>query len=203
MEFISTVEELRELYGSPSKTSIVKETRHITPQYRAYIEASPFCGLATVGPEGLDCSPRGDMPGFVRVHDESTLMMPDRRGNNRVDSLVNIVRDPRIALMFLIPGHGNCLRVNGEAQIAVDDELRNSFGVSGKAPRSVIVIRTNAVYFQCARAILRSKIWDRESHVETSSLPSAGEILAEVSNNDVGGQRYDDEWMDRAQKTLW
>ncbi len=203
MEFINTVEELREIYGSPSKTSIVKETRHITPQYRAYIEASPFCGLATVGPEGLDCSPRGDMPGFVRVHDENTLMMPDRRGNNRVDSLVNIVRDPRIALMFLIPGHGNCLRVNGEAQIAVDDELSDSFGVNGKAPRSVIVIRTNAVYFQCARAILRSRIWDSASHVETAGLPSAGEILAEVSNNDVGGQVYDDEWMDRAQKTLW
>lgn len=203
MEFISTVEKLREIYGSPSKTSIVKETRHITPHYRAYIEASPFCGFATVGPEGLDCSPRGDMPGFVRVHDENTLMMPDRRGNNRVDSLVNIVRDPRVAMMFLIPGHGNCLRVNGEARIAVDDDLRDSFGVNGKAPRSVIVIRTNAVYFQCARAILRSRIWDRESHVETSSLPSPGEILAEVSNNDVGGQVYDDEWMGRAQKTLW
>ncbi|MEM7461208.1 MAG: pyridoxamine 5'-phosphate oxidase family protein [Pseudomonadota bacterium] len=203
MEFISTVEKLREIYGSPSKTSIVKETRHITPHYRAYIEASPVCGFATVGPEGLDCSPRGDMPGFVRVHDENTLMMPDRRGNNRVDSLVNIVRDPRVAMMFLIPGHGNCLRVNGEARIAVDDDLRDSFGVNGKAPRSVIVIRTNAVYFQCARAILRSRIWDSASHVEPSSLPSPGEILAEVSNNDVGGQVYDDEWMGRAQKTLW
>lgn len=203
MQFIATAEELREIYGSPAKSSIVKETGHITPHYRAYIEASPFCGLATVGPEGMDCSPRGDLPGFVRVHDENTLMMPDRRGNNRIDSLLNIVRDPRIALMFLIPGHGICLRVNGEAKIAVDDELRNSFSIDGKAPRSVIVIGTKAVYFQCARAILRSGIWDSKSHVDVSSLPSAGEMLADVSDYTVGGKGYDDEWQERATKTLW
>ncbi|MGI9402048.1 MAG: pyridoxamine 5'-phosphate oxidase family protein [Rhizobiaceae bacterium] len=203
MQFIKSTEELREIYGSPAKTSLVKETGHITPHYRAYIEASPFCGLATVGPEGMDCSPRGDLHGFVRVHDEHTLMMPDRRGNNRIDSLLNIVHDPRIALMFLIPGHGNCLRVNGEAGISADDELRNSFAMDGKAPRSVTVIRTKAVYFQCARAILRSKIWDSQSHVDPSTLPSAGEILAGISDNTVGGKDYDDEWLGRARKTLW
>lgn len=203
MQFVESAEELRAIYGLPAKSSVIKETGHITPQYRAYIEASPFCSLATAGPEGLDCSPRGDLPGFVRIRDEHTVMMPDRKGNNRIDSLLNIVRDPRVALMFLIPGHNICLRVNGEARIAANEELRNSFGVDGNAPRSVIVIRTKAVYFQCARAIMRSRIWEMERHVDAASLPSAGEMLASVSDKTLGGKSYDDEWRERAQKTLW
>ena len=140
MTILKTVEQLEALYGTPGETSLVKELDRIIPEYAAFIEASPFVALATGGPEGLDCSPRGDLPGFVRIADERTLMMPDRHGNNRVDSLRNIVRDGRVGLLFLVPGSGTTLRVNGRAELSVDDELRASFAVDGKAPRSVIVI---------------------------------------------------------------
>jgi len=203
MTVISSVEELEALYGKPGQTSLVKEVPEIIPQYRAFIEASPFCSLATCGPEGLDCSPRGDVPGFVRVHDNRTLMMPDRRGNNRVDSLKNIVRDPRVALCFLIPGSRTALRVNGEAHLSVDPEILESFAVTEKAPRSVIVIKTLAVYFQCGRAIVRSKLWDKEAQVDPDTLPTPGEVLAELSRGEVGGPDYDAKWDARASKTLW
>lgn len=203
MQFVETVEELAAIYGEPGEASLVKETVHVIPQYRAFIEAAPFCGLATVGPEGLDCSPRGDKPGFVRVHDERTLMMPDRRGNNRTDSLQNIIRDPRVALMFMIPGHGNCLRVNGEARITADKAVCESFAVEEKPPRSVTVIKTQAVYFQCARALVRSRLWEADAQIDPKSLPTAGEILAYLSQNRVGGERYDAEWQGRALETLW
>src|ERR1700704_5471264 len=120
MPIITTVEELEALYGQPLEASLIKEVDHVTPQYRALMDASPFAVLATSGPEGLDCSPRGDQPGFVRVVDPQTLMLPDRRGNNRTDSLRNIIRDPRMALLFLIPGSGSTLRVNGRAHVSVD-----------------------------------------------------------------------------------
>jgi PPOX class probable FMN-dependent enzyme len=139
MTIIATIGELEAIYGQPNEASTVKVADRITPQYRVLIDKSPFAALATCGPEGLDCSPRGDLPGFVRVHDETTLMMPDRRGNNRVDSLRNIVRDPRIALLFLIPGSGSTLRVNGRARVSADADLLASFKVDGKAPRTVIV----------------------------------------------------------------
>src|SRR5258708_49607 len=135
MAIIATVEQLEAIYGETNEASIVKVADRITPAYRVLIDTSPFAALATCGPEGLDCSPRGDLPGFVRIHDERTLMMPDRRGNNRVDSLRNIVRDPRIALLFLIPGSGTTLRINGRAQVSVDPDLLASFRVDGKAPR--------------------------------------------------------------------
>jgi PPOX class probable FMN-dependent enzyme len=203
MTTITTLEELQSLYGTPSEPAIVKEVDRITPHYRAFIDASPFAALATGGPEGLDCTPRGDVPGFVRVHDEKTLMLPDRRGNNRVDSLRNIIRDPRVALLFLIPGSGNTLRVNGRASIATDPALLASFAIDGKAPRSVIVIAVEAVYFQCARAIVRSELWNPDKFVDPKRLPSAGQILAALSENRVGGEDYDREWGPRAQKTLW
>jgi PPOX class probable FMN-dependent enzyme len=200
---IGTVEELEAIYGAPGEPSLVKETPFITEQYKAYIEASPFLTLATAGPEGLDCSPRGDIPGFVRVADERTLLMPDRLGNNRCDSLKNILRDPRVALCFLIPGSTNALRVNGTAQLSVDPELLESFAINGKPPRSVAVIRTEAVYFQCGRAIVRSMLWESEARVDPATLPTPGEILAEMSKNRVGGSDYDTEWKGRAEKTLW
>jgi PPOX class probable FMN-dependent enzyme len=203
MSTITTLDELQALYGIPAEASIVKEVPHITPHYRAFIDASPFAILATSGPEGLDCSPRGDLPGFVRVHDEQTLMFPDRRGNNRVDSLRNIVRDPRVALLFLIPGSGNTLRVNGRAHLRTDPELLASFAMEGKPPRCVVVIVVDAVYFQCARAILRSDLWNPAKHVDDNRLPSAGEILAVLSANRVGGEDYDRTWPERARQTLW
>jgi PPOX class probable FMN-dependent enzyme len=203
MSKITSVAELESLYGVPNEASTVKEVDWLTPHYRVYIEAAPFVALATSGPEGLDCSPRGDRPGFVRIHDDKTLMLPDRRGNNRIDSLRNIVRDPRVGLLFLIPGVGNTLRVNGRAHLSVDPNLLESFAVEDKAPRSVTVITVDTVYFQCARALVRSELWNSERHVNPRSLPSAGEILAALSENRVGGVTYDSEWPGRAAKTMW
>ena len=203
MPTITTEAELEALYGAPNEASTVKETDRVTPHYRAFIDASPFAVLATSGPEGLDCSPRGDVPGFVRVHDHKTLLLPDRRGNNRVDSLRNIVRDPRAALLFLIPGAGNTLRVNGRAQLTTDPELLDSFAVDGKAPRCVIVMAVDAVYFQCARALVRSDLWNPQKRAVPDSLPSPGEILAALSGNRVGGEEYDRTWAERAKRTLW
>ncbi len=202
-DILRTEAELEAIYGRPVEAATVKEVNWITPHYRAYIEASPYAALATSGPEGLDCSPRGDRPGFVRVHDEKTLMLPDRRGNNRIDSLRNIVRDPRVALLFMIPGVGNTLRVNGRARLSIAPDLLESFAVEEKAPRSVTVIEVNAVYFQCARALVRSELWNPERHVDPKSLPSAGQILAALSNERVGGETYDREWPGRAAATMW
>src|SRR6185312_603311 len=153
MTTIKTVEELEAIYGEPNEASTAKVADRVTPEYARLIAASPFALLATAGPEGLDCSPRGDTPVFVRIVDAHTLIMPDRRGNNLVDSLRNIVRDPRMALLFLIPGLGIKLRVNGAAHLSTDDALLQSFVMDGKAPRSVIVMRVHEVYFQCARAV--------------------------------------------------
>src|SRR5215467_3583109 len=167
---VTRIEQLEPLYGEPYGPSLVKETDRITGPYRAFIEAAPFFALATSGPEGMDCSPRGDAPGFVRVHDEKTLLVPDRRGNNRIDSLRNLLQDPRVALLFLIPGCGETLRVMGRATISTDPELCASFAMQGKAPRCVLVIAVDQVFFQCAKAIVRSKLWDPATKVERTSL---------------------------------
>jgi uncharacterized protein len=203
MSVIRSLEELEALYGRPSENSLIKEVHHVTPGYRQLIEASPFAVLATSGPEGLDCSPRGDQPGFVRVVDERTLMLPDRRGNNRTDSLRNIVRDPRVALLFLIPGSGTTLRVNGRAVLTTDAEILQSFAVEGSLPRSVVVISVEAVYFQCARAILRADLWNPARFVDATCVPTPGEILAEVSHNRVAADEYDRAWPERARLSLW
>ncbi len=203
MSIIATIEELEAIYGHPNDASTVKVAGRITPPYRILIEKSPFAALATVGPEGLDCSPRGDLPGFVRIHDEKTLVMPDRRGNNRIDSLRNIVRDPRVALLFLIPGSGNTLRVNGCAHLSRDADLLASFKVDGKAPRSVIILTVEEIYFQCARAIVRAELWNPEKRVDPKTLPTPGQILAAMSDNRVGGEDYDKEWPERARQTMW
>lgn len=203
MPVIKTMDELEALYGEPLKQSLVKVATVITKEYRALIEASPFAVLATCGPEGIDCSPRGDRPGFVRVHDDRTLMLPDRAGNNRIDSLRNIVRDPRTSLLFLIPGSGTTVRVNGKAHLTSDEALLDSFAVDGKSPRSVLVLEIDEVYFQCARAIVRSQLWDPEIQVDPKSLPTPGQILALQSDNTVGGDAYDKEWPERARKSLW
>jgi uncharacterized protein len=203
MSIIATTEQLEAIYGETGDASIVKVADRVTALYRVLIEKSPFAALATSGPEGLDCSPRGDLPGFVRIHDEKTLMMPDRRGNNRVDSLRNIVRDPRIALLFLIPGSGSTLRVNGSAQVSADPDLLTSFEMEGKAPRTVIVMTVDEIYFQCARAIVRSDLWNPDKRVDPRSLPTPGQILASMSQDKVGGDSYDREWPERARKTMW
>jgi PPOX class probable FMN-dependent enzyme len=203
MPVIATIEQLEAIYGQTNDASTVKVADRVTQSYRVMIEKSPFAALATVGPEGLDCSPRGDLSGFVRIHDEKTLMMPDRRGNNRIDSLRNIVRDPRLALLFLIPGSGNTLRVNGRAHVSADPELLASFKMEGKAPRTVIVMTVDEIYFQCARAIVRSDLWNPDRRVDPRSLPTPGQILAEMSSGRVGGEEYDRAWPERARQTMW
>jgi uncharacterized protein len=203
MTILHTLEDLEALYGAPAAPSLVKETDRIVPDYRPYIERSPFVILATSGPQGLDCSPRGDRPGFVRIGDDRTLLLPDRRGNNRIDSLRNVIGDPRVALLFLIPGAGVTLRVNGKAAISVDRDLLQSFAVDGKPPRSVLQIAVQAVYFQCARAVIRSELWDPAHHADPQSLPSAGQMLAGLSEAQVGGGDYDRVWQARAKETLW
>jgi PPOX class probable FMN-dependent enzyme len=204
MTRITSIAALEALYQpAPVAASTTKVAKAMTPEYRRLIEASPFAALATVGPEGVDCSPRGDRQGFVRIHDDTTLMMPDRRGNNRIDSLRNIVRDPRCAFLFLIPGSGTTMRVNGRAHLSVDPALLESFAVEDKAPRSVIVLEIDELYLQCARAIIRSELWNPDRHVDPASLPTPGQILASMTDNQVGGESYDQAWPERAKQTMW
>jgi hypothetical protein len=204
MSTITTVAELEAIYGEPAEAAVVKVADRVTPGYRRLIGASPFAALATVGPEGVDCSPRGDRAGFVRISEDGrVVMMPDRRGNNRIDSLRNIVRDPRVGLLFLIPGVGNTVRVNGRGRLEAGEEICGSFAVEGKAPRCVIVVEVEAVYFQCARAVVRAGLWDAARHVDPRSVPTPGEILGEMSGGRVGGEAYDREWPERARRTMW
>ncbi len=200
---IRTMEELEALYGTPQAPSMRKVTHHITADYARIIEAAPFCALATVGPEGLDCSPRGDAHGLVRIESPTTLLLPDRRGNNRIDSLRNIMRDPRVALMFLVPGSGNALRINGRAHLTADAGLLESFSVEGAKPRSVTVVTVEEVYFQCARAVIRAGLWDAASQSRAEGLPTPGRVLANLTAGEVGGETYDLEWPERAKASMW
>jgi uncharacterized protein len=200
---VTSIEALERLYGEPYGPSITKETDRITPQYRAFIEAAPFFALASSGPDGMDCSPRGDPPGFVRVHDEKTLLVPDRRGNNRIDTLRNLVHDPRVALLFLIPGCGETIRVNGRAAISADPALAQTFVMNGKAPSTVIIVAVDRIYYQCTKAIVRSRLWDPACHVDRKSLPSAGTILEALTNGKVGAEAHDRAAPERVKATLY
>lgn len=198
---IQTVEQLQALYGPVGEASTRKEIDFVHPHYRALIEASPFAVLATAGPGGLDVSPRGDPPGFVAVQDEKTLLVPERRGNNRIDSLRNILADPRVALLFLIPGNGETLRVNGKASITTEPRLLERFAMDGKLPHCVIVVKVDTVFFQCARAIQRAKLWQAPAAAVT--VPSAGAILQALTNSAIDGQKYDRELPERQRTTLY
>jgi PPOX class probable FMN-dependent enzyme len=203
MTIIRTVEELAAIYGEPVPTSIIKELDHISDDHRQFIEAAPFVIVATSGPEGLDCSPRGDPAGFVRVVDDKTLLIPDRRGNNRVDSLRNLVRDPRIALLFLIPGIGETLRANGRAVLSSDLELRESFAIGSKVPACVIVVTVESVYTQCPKALIRSKLWDPETQISRSALPSAGQILQNITCGEIEADAFDEAYVVRVKDTIY
>ena len=200
---IRTIEQLEALYAAPVPTSITKEIDHITELHRAYIEASPFVVVATSGPGGLDCSPRGDPPGFVHVLDERTLLLADRRGNNRLDTLRNLVGDPRIGLLFLVPGVGVTLRVNGTAEISTDQTLRDSLAVGDTLPTTVIVVSTTAVYTQCPKALIRSQLWDAARHRDPSELPSVGDIMQAITAGAFDGQAYDDGYPERIRQTIY
>ena len=200
---IQSVEQLEVLYGQPIPRAIVKEIDYISDHYRAFIDKAPFLVIASIGPEGLDCSPRGDPAGFVRVHDEKTVMLPDRRGNNRLDTLKNIVRDPRVSLLFLIPGVGETLRINGRAEISIDPELCASFEMDGKLPRSVVVITAERVYFQCQKALARSRLWSGDAQIARSELPTAGEILAHLDSEPFDAGEYDRNYPEHMKKTIY
>ena len=200
---ITTMAQLEALYGEKPPAAVIKEIDHINGSYRKLIEAAPFVAVATGGPEGLDCSPKGDARGFVRILDEKTLAIPDRPGNNRLDGFRNIVRDPRIALLFLIPGVGETLRVNGRAAISVDPELMQSFAVNGRLPRCVLIVHIETVYFQCSKAIVRSKLWDAETKIDRKSLPSTGTIVAELSQGKFDGEAYDRAMPERIKAQLY
>ncbi|MBB1250900.1 MULTISPECIES: pyridoxamine 5'-phosphate oxidase family protein [unclassified Rhizobium] len=202
MKTVQSVEELNTLYGQPGEASIIKVIDRLTPEYRRMIEASPFVALATVGPEGLDCSPRGDAGQVVFVEDERTVLMPDWRGNNRVDSLSNIVRDPRVGLMFLIPGSNTTMRLNGKASLVIDEAMTTRFTMDGKHPRSVIVITIEEVYTQCARAVIRADLWNAEKHLDPKSLPTVGQMMQTIKQG-FDGDAYDRDWPGRAANTMW
>lgn len=200
---ITSLDALEGIYGESPDGALKKEIDHISEHYRAFIEAAPFAVVATVGPEGLDCSPRGDPAGFVRVVDKHTVMIPDRRGNNRVDSLRNIVRDPRISLLFLIPGIGETIRINGTAEISTDPELCASFAMQGKNPLSVIVVTVGSIYYQCPKALVRSKLWAPESIVSRDQLPTTGTILDAITKGEIDGGEYDRAYPQRIKDTIY
>jgi PPOX class probable FMN-dependent enzyme len=194
---------LQALYGPANPVSLTKEVDYLHPHYQAFVRAAPFAVLATVSPEGVDASPRGETPGFVEIEDDRTLLLPDRRGNNRADSLLNILADPRVALLFLIPGVNETLRVNGRAVLSVDPALLQRFAMDGKPARSVLILRVETVYFQCARALLRSELWNPERHLPRSALPSTGTMVADFTREAVVAAEYDRDLDQRQRASLW
>ncbi len=200
---ITTIEDLEALYGQPMGAALTKEVDTITDQYRVFIEKAPFVVVATVGPEGLDCSPRGDPVGFVRVLDRKRVLIPDRRGNNRMDSMRNILRDPRISLLFLIPGVNETLRINGRARIIVDEALARTFTVNEKVPTTLLEVTADRVYYQCPKALIRSKLWSIDAQVPRSALPTGGQILQEITNNAVNAAEYDAAYPERIRQTIY
>lgn len=200
---VTSTAQLEELYGAPNPLAIDKEQDHLTQQYKAFVEASPFVIIATIGPEGLDCSPRGDPAGFVRIQDDKTVMLPDRRGNNRLDTLRNIVRDPRLSLLFLIPGAGETLRINGRGTISTEPELCAGFIMQGKAPTSVLLVQIDTVYFQCKKALVRSNLWNIDAASRPKNLPTAGEMVQAMSAEPFDGAAYDKDYPERMKKTIY
>ena len=200
---ITTTEQLAALFGPVGEASLRKEVPYLHPHYRALIQASPVVVLATSGPGGMDASPRGDAAGFVVVEDDTTLLLPERRGNNRIDSLHNIIADPRVALLFLIPGVGETLRVNGTAAISTDPTLLQRFVVQGQPPKCVLVVSVQTVFFQCARAIQRSALWGALPPARPAQVPSPGTILAALTASAIDATRYDSELPARQRATLY
>lgn len=203
MPYITTIDELESLFGEVGEASLRKEVPVLHPSYRAWIERSPFAVLATVGPDGLDTSPRGDPAPLVAIPDERTILLPERRGNNRIDSLRNILHDPRVSLIFFVPGVRETVRVNGTARVAVDPDLLARFAIHGQLPKCVLEIRVDTVFFQCARALVRSALWSREQLAATPEVPSAGQLLGALTQGAIDGEAYDRDLPARQSKTLY
>lgn len=203
---ITSLDSLLDRFGSPSPASIYKELDHVDENYRALIDASPFFAMATLGDNGLDCSPRGDPKGFVRVLDEKTLILPERRGNNRVDSLRNLLVDPRISLLFLIPGVGETLRVAGRARLSADPALLDTMAMHGKPPTVAIIVTVERAFFQCSRAVVRADLWNPASQIARDTLPSTGTLIATTAarrEEDFDGVTYDQNLDERVRTTLY
>ncbi|MEM9580612.1 MAG: pyridoxamine 5'-phosphate oxidase family protein [Pseudomonadota bacterium] len=200
MKTIAKLEDLQKIYGDPVPASLTKVARRMTPLYRQWIDAARFVVVSTVGPEGADGSPRGDAGPVVRIIDDHTLHLPDWRGNNRIDTLRNILRDGRISLMFMVPGCANVVRVNGTAVLTADADICETFEQNGKHPRSVIVITIGEMYFQCAKAIMRSELWSGEDH--SAAVPTAGQFIKEMKE-DFDGEAYDTGYAENAKDRMW
>ncbi len=200
MRIVKDIPALEALYGTPGEASLRKVAPCLTPTYRTWIMTSRFCILTTVGPDGTDGSPRGDDGPVVHELDPQTLALPDWRGNQRLDSLRNIVSDGRVSLMFMVPGSNTVVRVNGSAVLSDDPALVGRFEQKGRHPATVIVVRIAEIYTQCARALLRAGLWARD---DSAGLPTVGEIMTDVTNGDFDGVSYDAEWAARAAKTMW
>jgi PPOX class probable FMN-dependent enzyme len=206
MKTISSTEELESIYGQAVDRSLWKEIDYINDHYRQFIEKSPFLILATVGENGIDCSPRGDPAGFVRVVDENCLQIPDRKGNNRLDSLRNILQNPKVGIIFLIPNAGEAIRIRGTAEIIIDEELCKSFAINDKAASSVLSIKVEKAYYQCQKAIARAKLWDSSSYSDRSELPTAGQmskVFSAAQNIDFDAESYDSNYPEHMKNTIY
>lgn len=200
MRRIEKQDDLAQLYGEPMPASLSKVADHLTPLYRAWIEGSRFCILSTVGPEGVRGTPRGDDGPVVRVHDSKTLLMPDWRGNNRIDALRDIVADGWVALLFMVPGSKTTVRVNGKAWLTDDQALRESFAHKSILPATVLVIELHEVFTQCAKALMRSGLWARD---DKDTVPTVGAIMAEMTDGEYGGPDYDRDYEKNALPRMW
>ena len=206
MHTIDSIEKLEALYGQPVERAMWKEIDHINDHYKQFIEASPFLIMATYGEKGMDCSPRGDPSGFVRVTNQNQLLIPDRKGNNRLDSLRNIISNHQIGLIFLIPNVGESIRVSGTAEIVVDAELCQSFDINGKAPLSVLSVKVEKAFFQCQKAIARSKLWDPSEYIDRKQLPTAGQMVqyfSSLKNIEFDAGTYDKNYPEHMKKTIY
>jgi len=206
MDKIDSIEQLETIYGEAVERSLWKEINYLSPHYQQFIEASPFLILATYGENGIDCSPRGDPPGFVRIVDKKTLLIPDRRGNNRLDSLRNIIHNDHVGLIFLVPNAGETIRVAGRAEILIDTELCQSFSIQGKPASSVLKISVEKAYFQCQKAIARSSLWNASTYQDRKKLPSAGEMskyFTDQKEVDFDWQSYDENYPAHMKKTIY
>jgi uncharacterized protein len=200
---ITTLAALERLYDRPSERALLKQRDRLDAASRAFIAASPFVILATSGPRGGDCTPRGDQPGFVEAADDRTLLLPDRRGNNRIDSLRNIVENPAVALLFLVPGVDQTLRVNGRGEISVDPALLARLSFAGNAPKSVLRVAIDEVFVQCPRALLRAGLWHPVEAARLAAVPSMGRLLEAATEGRVDARRYDAEDAPRTREVLY
>jgi PPOX class probable FMN-dependent enzyme len=203
MSYLNAATQLDALFGAPAETSLRKEAKHLHPVYRDWIARSPFAVLATQGPDGMDTSPRGDPAPLVRMPDDHTVLLPERRGNNRVDSLRNILADPRVSLIFFVPGINETVRVNGTARLNVDPALLASFTLQDQAPKCVIEVAVQAVFFQCAKALVRSRLWAAGQPAERPPVPTAGQMLAALTQGGIDGVAYDQALPARQVSTLY